>query len=53
MLIIDYLMPSFFRQTSEGVQLVCNPIVSDELHKVLLNSIFFFLKGIHKGMPLR
>lgn len=40
MLMIDCLMPSFFRQTSEDIQLVCNPTVSDELHKVLLNPIF-------------
>lgn len=44
MLIIDYLMPSFFRQTSEDIQLVCNHIVFDELHKVLLNHIAFIFR---------
>lgn len=41
MLIIDYLMPFSFLQTSEDIQLVCNPIVSDELHKVFLIPVFF------------
>lgn len=37
-------MPFFFLQTSEDIQLVCNSIVSEELHKVLWNHVAFIFK---------